>query len=140
MTTSSISGKQPSGLIMYQTDTPSENYLQLSHFFGYTMVNGGSSTPTPVSPRPTGLPKILSMKELYGYESDTTIEKFIYAGKINFKFVVPAANLTGTMYKGKIRVSQMQGTYPAASTSAYQNGIRMSELITIADKVEAAKP
>lgn len=92
---SSINGKQPSGLVVM--NCTQNAYFTANMFFG-TSQDGSS---------PRGLDTYLAMDTLYGYTSKTDYESFVYAGKLDFEMVIPQANLTGSMYRGQVRLGQI---------------------------------
>lgn len=72
------------------------------------------------------------MSEICGYTSTTELESFNYSGKLDFKFVVPAANLVGTFYSGTLRLSQLFN-----SDTPGENGrFTFQQLITVSDEVK----
>lgn len=76
-----------------------------------------------------------SMETCYGYTSSGDLESFAYAGKIEAKFVIPRANLTGTMYSGKLRLGQI---FNGSGEGAGQ--LSIGALIRGANTVEGMKP
>lgn len=50
------------------------------------------------------------MKGVYGYETTTDMKAFVYGAHLHLDFVIPQATLTGTMYKGHMRIGQMFGS------------------------------
>jgi hypothetical protein len=91
-----IQNQQASGLIVMNTSNIAEK-VGLPNFFGYDSegkLDNGSAT-------------YLEMKKLYGYASTTEMKAMVYSATLDLKMVIPAATLTGTMYKGSIRLGQM---------------------------------
>lgn len=119
---SSINGLQPSGLVVVATSTLTEN-ISVNEFFGTT--NAGNS--------PSGLAAHLSMTNVYGYTSDANLESFVYASKLDCRFVIPKANLTGTMFQGKLRLGQL---FSSNDTTGAQF-IQLDDLIRGADTISA---
>lgn len=119
-----MNGLNPSGLYVYQFDNTTLN-ASLNGFFGYTAA--GTAAPAAGSP---------SMQTLFGINNTAELEMFAYASKIDFRFVVPLANLTGTMYRGTLRLGQF-----FKSNTADQGTLELavSDLIRAADHIEGMK-
>jgi len=120
----SMRGKQPSGLAMLQTNSEVLG-LDLGMFFG---VRNGLPSPTTLSVNTTA-----TMEGLYGYQSTADVETFVYSGELEFRFVIPQANLTGTLYKGTARLGQFFNSVTLGTNNTFQ----LSQLIRMADHVES---
>lgn len=72
------------------------------------------------------------MGTAYGFQSTPDMEAFVYASKLTAKFVIPKANLTGTLYKGSIRLGQMYDV----SKPDRAGYVSVSSLIRGADEVQ----
>ena len=78
----------------------------------------------------------MSMSSCYGFQSDSSMEAFAYAAKMSCKFVIPRATLTGTLYKGSMRLGQW---FNPTDTSLAPS-ISLASLIRAADTVEGMQP
>jgi hypothetical protein len=116
---SAISGLQPSGLFIGQLDDPGTK-INVNYFFGLDAAGTGSLSSA-----------LQSMTSLTGFETTSSYETFMYSARIDFKLVVPLANLTGTYYQGKMRLGQMvDSTSPTVS-----QGVTVNSLIRGANEV-----
>jgi len=114
--------QQPSGLAVLTLQSPA-NGISLNDFFGLNQ--SGLA--------PSGLSEFLTQTNVYGFTSDANLENFMYSAKIDCKFVIPRANLTGTLYQGKLRLGQFFSS--TATTSAPT--VTLSSLIRGADTVKS---
>lgn len=72
---------------------------------------------------------------MYGVSNTLDMEMFVYASKMTCRLVVPAANLTGTMYRGKLRFGQLfRGTLGQTQADLY---VTVSDLIRASDHIQA---
>lgn len=63
---------------------------------------------------------------------------YVYASKLDFRFVAPAANLVGTMYRGSFRLGSF---FNGENSSHGTNGqVTVESLIKIATSVESSQP
>lgn len=76
-----------------------------------------------------------SMLDTYGYDSDINLESFVYASKLESKLVIPAATLTGTYYKGKMRLAQF---FDSTNNDTAQS-LSVMNLIRAADEVDGMR-
>jgi len=83
--------------------------------------------------QPYGTDLSSSMDTLYGYTSSTELETFVYSGRIDCRFVIPSATLTGTLYQGKLRLGQF---FQAHTGSSSDLQMPLSALIRAADSVK----
>jgi len=104
--------------------TPS-NGITLNDFFGLNASGGAGS----------GLAENLTQTNVYGFTSDANLENFMYSSRIDCKFVIPRANLTGTLYQGKLRLGQFFNSV----SSTVAPTVSLSSLIRGADSVSAMK-
>jgi len=125
-----LRNKQISGLTFFSTNY-TETVLDIGIFFGYNF-NGASN----VMFSGTGDISKLSMTGLVGFESSADLEAFSYSGQIQAQMVIPAANLTGTMFKGTCRLGQLFN-----NTLLDINGrFKLANLINTATEVVAMSP
>lgn len=121
-----MANSQVSGLFAVQTSVNLDTNLDIGCFFGNLNPTGGQLvTLSDTAP-------LATMQALYGYTSGIELETFVYSGEVNFKFVVPLANLTGTMFEGTIRLSQLFNS----SAPGVNNKFTINQLITCADNVK----
>lgn len=115
---------QPSGLVVYQTNNL-DTAVDINEFFGLNSAGTGAA----------GSYNDRAMKALYGYQSTQYLENFIYAGKLDFRFVIPRANLTGCLFKGRMRLGQF---FDSTSLTVQKISTRM--LINVSEQVDAMQP
>lgn len=71
----------------------------------------------------------------YGFGSTTELTAYTYASKMSFRFVAPAANLVGTLYRGSFRLGSF---FNGENSSHGTNGlVSVDQLIRIATSVQA---
>jgi len=119
---SAINTFQPSGFVcMGAVDTAA--VISTNAFFGLD--------PTGVHPLGTAASNY-TMDQFYGYSSSVDLETFVYASKMTAKMVIPRATLTGTFYKGKMRLAQFFDNTSTQSAST----LSVADLIRVADSVK----
>lgn len=126
--------RRPFGLHSFITGDPDVTYVGISNFLGYSDWCEVSPIIQSMS-RAEGTSQ-LDMKELYGFETEDSLDVSVYFSRIDLKFAIPAANLTGTMFRGKIRVSHLTEVSILGMTGCGSSVATVLDLIRIADKVE----
>lgn len=123
---SPIDGKQSAGLAVLGMNETSQA-VTLNDFFGLDITGTGASGT---------VNSVYSMQDAYGYTTTADVETFVYASKLEAKLVIPRATLTGTYYKGTLRLSQLYDNLLTTQSPA----ISLASLIRAADKVEGMQP
>lgn len=80
-----------------------------------------------------------SSRQLYGLSSGTSLVSAVYAANLAFGMVIPAANFTGSYYRGSIRISAFSGQSVLDSAGfVYYDSVDLTTLIRLADHVLVA--
>lgn len=114
--------KQASGLVIVGSDSVA-SVVTIGEFFGTTA--DGSA--------PVGQYSTLAQQSVLGFTSDVNLDCVTYASRFHAKMVIPAANLTGTMYRGTLRLGQLFQAVPSATVNP---GLPLSAFIRAADHIE----
>lgn len=123
-----LQNHQASGLVVLCADAE-DSPVRVSQFFGFANTASTDILGTPASN--------YSMAEVCGYSSTANLESFMYSSHIDFRMVVPQANLTGTYYKGQMRLSQL---FDGAKNDSTDMELQLGDLIRAANEVHAMKP
>ncbi len=121
---SSLYSNNPSGLVVGISSQVTDQVM-VNNFFGLGDVGGTIAFPVVGSP---------AMGTVYGVTNTAELELFVYASKMNCRLVVPAANLTGTMYRGKMRLGQM---FDSQSLLGGAMKVTVANLISASDHIQA---
>lgn len=123
---------QPGGLVHFQTDT--EDYGATV----YDLLNYRVTTGISVSTSPAGINR--SLLEQFGISSSNDLTLSTYTSRMDSKFVVPAANLTGTLYKGHVSVGSLLGKQDVSidgSADFFMGGFTVRDLINNAYDIQS---
>ena len=123
---SSLNNDNPSGLVV-ATSGSTTNEIRLNHFFGLGDIGGTVSFPIQGSP---------SMNGVFGAANGPELEMFVYSSKLEARIVTPVANLTGTMFRGTMRLGQLFRSRNA-TTSFVDLKVTVGDLIRASDHIQA---
>lgn len=76
------------------------------------------------------------MNGVFGAANGPELEMFVYSSKLEARIVTPAANLTGTMFRGTMRLGQLFRLRNAA-TSFVDLKVTVGDLIRASDHIQA---
>jgi len=122
---SALDGRQSGGISVSCTDNLTDP-ISINSFFGLDPT-GTTAAGTTASN--------FSMTEAYGYSSSSDLETFIYAGKLEAKLVIPKATLTGTYYKGKMRLGQFFNS----EVTTVSPQLTVSDLVRASDETQGMR-
>jgi len=125
-------GKQLSGLMHVQTDGKGNdipfNYMQ--------------GVDQPISPAPYSARNktTRTISDVYGFGSTSELTAMVYSSTLKLRFVIPAANLTGTYFKGSFRLGDYFNAVSTTTAPPVLNTkISVQQLMAIATDVYAMK-